>query len=157
MPVSGKQFEPPVCQSLHERFLLGRCDRALVAAEEQHWGFYVRQQRQGVYVLEAIVHRGSDIRWRPVHLMHDPIAQIWTGALLVEPIAKRLTALFPNPVSAHRVRGRRTVQSIGALNLIGNARRCVAQHQTGDAVGIGRREQQPDDPTRGFAHPMHSR
>src|ERR1043166_7033553 len=107
MPVSGKQFEPSVCQSLRKRFLLGRCDRALVAAEEQHRGFYVRQQRQGVYVLEAIVHRGSDIGWRPVHLMHDPIAQIWIGALLVEPIAKCLTAPFPNPVSAHRSEERR--------------------------------------------------
>src|SRR4029077_15522392 len=73
--VAGKKFDPPVWQGFPARFLLWRGNRALVAAEQQDWGIYPRQQRHRVDTLEAIVHRSGDIGWRPVHLAHDPVAQ----------------------------------------------------------------------------------
>jgi hypothetical protein len=94
MSVAAEQLDPAVRQRVRKSLLLRRGDRAFVAAEQQDRGAYTRQQRQGIDALEAIMHRGGDIRLRPVHLAHDPVAQIFTGAFLVEPIAKRLPAPF---------------------------------------------------------------
>jgi len=49
------------------------------------------------------------------------------------------------------------IQSVGALDLIGNARRRIAQHQAGEAAGMGRAKKQADDPARGFADQCHPR
>ena len=48
-------------------------------------------------------------------------------------------------------------QRVGALDVIGDARRRVAQHKAGDTVAMRRGQQQTYDPARGFADPVHLR
>src|SRR6516164_3944241 len=77
--------------------------------------------------------------------------------LNVEPIAESLPTPLAGTVCPDRCRGALLSEGIYPSNLVGNPCRRIAQDKARDALGVCRGEQQPDDPTRGFADPMHPR
>ena len=140
MPVPGEQLEPAMRQGLCENFLLLRGDPALVATEQQHRSFDSREKRPDINRFEAFVQRGGDIGARLVHLGDDPFLQIRARMFDVEPVAEGLPAPFAGAIGSYRRGGALPAERIDPADLVGNARRGIAQDEAGNPFGMCRCE-----------------
>src|SRR5208282_2752408 len=75
----------------------------------------------------------------------------------VEPVAECLAAPFADSIGPDRRRRALAIEGVNSLDLVGNPGRRITQKKTCDALGVRSGEQQPDDPARGFADPVHPR